>query len=108
MRRLPTLAQEIRENLNSGDAYMNFLSGRPKEPDIPPRCGYYIGMLIARELRRKHTLPELARLGGEPLRREMETALFKLESKNGKSANRARGSATLEGQPMTMPAATNY
>lgn len=76
------LAKEMRENLDSTstDTFMNFLSGSPKQPDIPGRSGYYIGMLIAKKLNKKYSLAELARLGGEQLRKEIEAALIKFES----------------------------
>ena len=52
-RQMPKLAREMRENLDSTstDAFMNFLSGRPKQPDIPARSGYYIGMIVAHVLK---------------------------------------------------------
>jgi predicted metal-dependent hydrolase len=83
---MPQLARELRENLDSTsmDTFMNFLSGSPKRKDIPARCGYYIGMLVARELNRKHSLRELARLRDQQLRKEIESALIKLESRKGK------------------------
>jgi hypothetical protein len=83
---MPKLVRELRENLDSTsmDAVMNFLSGSPKRPDIPARCGYYIGMLVARELNRKHSLRELARLRDPQLRKEIENALIKLESRYAK------------------------
>jgi len=83
---MPKLAKELRENLDSTstDTFMNFLSASPKRKDVPARCGYYIGMLVARELNRKHSLRELARLGDQQLRKEIEMALMKLESWKGK------------------------
>ncbi len=41
-----------------------------------------IGMLVPRELNRKHSLRELARLRGQQLRKEIEVALIKLEHKH--------------------------
>jgi len=83
---MPKLARELRENLDSTstDTFMNFLSASPRRKDIPARCGYYIGMLVARELNRKHSLRELARLRDQQLRREIEVALIKLESRKAK------------------------
>jgi len=80
---MPKLAKELRENLDSTstDTFMNFLSASPKRKDIPARCGYYIGMLVARELNRKHSLRELARLRDQRLRKEIEVALIKIESR---------------------------
>ncbi len=80
---MPKLARELRENLDSTstDTFMNFLSASPKRKDIPARCGYYIGMLVARELNRKHSLRELARLRDQRLRKEIEVALIKIESR---------------------------
>src|SRR6266852_9786296 len=83
---LPRLAKELRENLDSTstDTFMNFLSASPKRKDVPARCGYYIGMLVARELNRKHSLRELARLRDQQLRKEIEIALVKIEARKGK------------------------
>jgi len=83
---MPRLVRELRENLDSTstDTFMNFLSASPKRKDIPARCGYYIGMLVARELNRKHSLRELARLRDQQLRKEIQTALIKLESRSAK------------------------
>ena len=83
---MPRLVRELRENLDSTstDTFMNFLSASPKRKDIPARCGYYIGMLVARELNRKHSLRELARLRDQQLRKEIEIALVKLESRYSK------------------------
>jgi hypothetical protein len=80
---MPKLVKELRENLDSTsmDSVRNFLSGSPISKDIPARCGYYIGMLVARELNRKHSLRELARLRDQQLRREIETVLIKIETR---------------------------
>ena len=82
-KQMPRLARELRENLDSTstDIFMNFLSASPKRKDIPARCGYYIGMLVARELNRKHSLRELVRLRDQQLRKEIEIALIKIESR---------------------------
>ena len=82
-KQMPRLARALRENLDSTatDAFMNFLSGNPKRTDIPARCGYYIGMLVAREMGKKLSLGRLARLEGAPLRGEIEKALIKLEAR---------------------------
>src|SRR6267143_2027010 len=82
-KQMPRLASELRENLDSTstDIFMNFLSASPKRKDIPARCGYYIGMLVARELNRKHSLRELVRLRDQQLRKEIEIALIKIESR---------------------------
>jgi len=64
---MPRLVRELRENLDSTstDTFMNFLSAAPKRLDIPKRCGYYIGMLVARETKPEdHSLRETGRAFG--------------------------------------------
>lgn len=48
--------------------------------DLPPRYGYYIAYRIAQELAPHHTLAELVRLDGPPLRAEMARALQRMAS----------------------------
>jgi hypothetical protein len=77
----PRIGAEIREHLDSSkkadiDLYLfdSDASGR-----IPRRTGYYVGMLIAEELAKESTFPELCRLAGPRLRAEVERALRRLE-----------------------------
>jgi hypothetical protein len=79
---LPKLAGELRAKLDSKspEDYRDFFFGNSKREDIPARSGYYVGYLVARELARDRSLPELARLRGKPLREAIEAALRKLEA----------------------------
>jgi hypothetical protein len=83
---LPALAKDLRENLTStSTAYLfDYLSSSPRRKEIPPRAGYYVGLLVARELARARKPAGLARLGGEELLREMREALLAIE-KRGKA-----------------------
>jgi hypothetical protein len=78
----PKIGSDIREHLDSSrkadiDAYLfdNDASGQ-----IPKRAGYYVGMLIAQRLARKHSFGELCRLSGVSLRSELEQGLRDLEA----------------------------
>jgi hypothetical protein len=79
---LPKLAAELRARLDSKspEDYKTFFLGHSQRTDIPARSGYYVGYLVARELGRTHSLPELARLRGPPLREAIESVLRQLES----------------------------
>lgn len=79
---LPRLAGELRARLDSKspEDYRNFFLGNPQREDLPARSGYYVGYLVARELGRTRSLPELARLHGPALRDAIEGVLRQLES----------------------------
>ncbi len=77
----PRIGTELREHLNSSktediDAYM---FGGKTGGRFPSRTGYYVGMLIAGRLAKKHSFPELCRLTGPGLQAEVEGALRELE-----------------------------
>ena len=79
---MPRLAGELRARLDSKsrEDYQNFFLGNPQREDIPARSGYYVGYVVARELGRTRSLPELARLRGKPLRDAIDGVLRQLES----------------------------
>lgn len=83
---LPFLLKQARENIDSGEPeiWKPFMSAGKNDKGIPPRSGYYIGYLIAKELGKKSSLQELARLQGEDLRKKMVKALEKLEKQSAK------------------------
>lgn len=77
--RLPELAAELAGNLTSTDPGLiadYFVGGSGDR--VPDRCGYYIGMRVAEQLRQRHTLNELATLHGANLDAEVEAALREL------------------------------
>lgn len=78
---LARLAKDVREHLltTSTDYMFDYLSASPRRQEIPPRAGYYIGMLIAQEMGRTRSPARLARLGGDDLLRQMRRALLTLE-----------------------------
>ena len=78
----PGIGLDIRRHLDSSkkddiDAYLfdNDASGH-----IPKRAGYFVGMLIAKRMAKKHSFAELCRLTGPDLRSEVERALRELEN----------------------------
>jgi TorA maturation chaperone TorD len=79
---LPKLAGELRAKLDSKspEDYQTFFLGNSQRKDLPARSGYYVGYLVARELGRTRSLPELARMQGRPLRDAIEVVLRQLES----------------------------
>lgn len=74
---LPALAQELLQNFASSDRqeYAAFFFGRNRRPDLPPRCGYYVGYRVAQRLAVGRDLRELARLHGPELEAEVRAAL---------------------------------
>lgn len=80
--RLAPLAADLRRRLDTGDPAVvgDYLSASPRTPDIPPRAGYYVGLRVAERIGERRSLRALARLGGPPLRREVERVLTALEA----------------------------
>jgi hypothetical protein len=79
--RWPRLGAEVRKYLDSSkkadiDAF-HFAPDLKRH--VPRRTGYYVGMLVARQLAKKHTFAQLCRLAGPQLRAEIERALLELE-----------------------------
>lgn len=77
--RLPELAADLAAHLNSGDRriYASYFLGADGGR-VPKRCGYYIGLLVARRVGEGRTLKGLARLHGAPLVEEIAAALTEL------------------------------
>ena len=73
------LAAEILQHFDSSSSkdYRRYFSASPQE-GIPRRSGYYIGYLVAKRLSKQYSLPQLARLQGEALRRAVRTELQQL------------------------------
>lgn len=78
--RLPALAADLLARLDSlsPDVHRDYLSGTPRSPGMIPRSGYYVGLLVARQVARGRTTGQLLALRGETLRREIEAALRNL------------------------------
>lgn len=70
----------VAARLESGDSadYRALFSSARLNERLPPRFGYYVGMLAAGEAARETPLPELARLSGEEVRPLLERALARL------------------------------
>jgi hypothetical protein len=71
---------EVRARLNSrarDDLQALFSFSRLNER-LPPRFGYYIGYLVAREAGRTQSLQQLAQLGRQDVRRAVDAALASL------------------------------
>jgi hypothetical protein len=79
--RWPRLGAEVRKCLDStkkADIDAFHFAPDVHRP-VPRRTGYYVGMLVARQLAKKYTFPEMCRLAGPKLRAEIEQALLELE-----------------------------
>jgi hypothetical protein len=77
---LPQIARELLRNMDSTspDLYQAFFLGNGTRRDLPPRSGYYVGFLIARELGQSHSLQQLAQMNGESLRSTIRRMLQKM------------------------------
>ncbi len=77
---LSQIARELLQNMDSTspDLYQTFFLGNSARKDIPPRSGYYVGLLIARELGQSYSLQQLAEMNGESLRSTMRRILQKM------------------------------
>jgi hypothetical protein len=77
---LPALARELLENFASTDPkeYAAFFFGANGRPDLPPRCGYYVGYRVAQQLAAGRTLRQLAALHGPELEAAVRGALDEL------------------------------
>jgi hypothetical protein len=79
--RWPRLGAEVRKYLDStkkADIDAFHFAPDVRRP-VPRRTGYYVGMLVARQLAKKYTFPEMCRLSGPTLRAEIEQTLLQLE-----------------------------
>ena len=77
---LSQIARELLQNMDSTspDLYQTFFLGNSARKDIPPRSGYYVGLLIARKLGQSHSLQQLAKMNGESLRSTIRRMLQKM------------------------------
>jgi len=77
---LPALSRELLNNFESTDSkeYAAFFFGANGRPDLPPRCGYYVGYQVARELSAGRSLQQLAALRGPELEKSVRTVLERL------------------------------
>jgi hypothetical protein len=77
---LAAIARELLQNMDSTspDVYQTWLLGNTARKDIPPRSGYYVGLLIAREFGQNRSLQQLAKMNGEPLRLAIRRSLRKM------------------------------
>jgi len=72
--------QDAMEPLGSNKSEQWF-RGKPKErlrPDLPARCGYLVGFLVAQELAKKHTLEELSSWSTQKAHQEVLQTLQRL------------------------------
>ncbi|MBF5042051.1 hypothetical protein FGE12_06565 [Aggregicoccus sp. 17bor-14] len=89
---LPALAAQLRAKLDSkeqGD-YERWFMKKSEDPVVPPRAGYFLGYLVAKELGRTRSLRELARLRGPALRKELDRVLRQLEQTPAAAAPAAK------------------
>ncbi|MFO1323562.1 MAG: hypothetical protein U1F15_05820 [Burkholderiales bacterium] len=60
------------------DDYAPLFLGRAQLDGLPPRFGYYVGYLVAREAARTHSMRELARMSADEARPVVESSLAAL------------------------------
>jgi hypothetical protein len=72
----------VAERLNSSGAadYAALFSDGQSGIDLPPRFGYFVGYLVAKEAARKRPLRELAHLDNSAARKVVDAALARLAS----------------------------
>jgi hypothetical protein len=77
---LPKAAKELLVNMDSLDKkeYAAFFYGTNGRADLPPRCGYYVGYLVAQRLGAKRSLQQMADLRGGELKEAVRRALEQL------------------------------
>jgi hypothetical protein len=81
---LPKIAGELLQKMDdtSPAEYRTFFLGNNGREDIPPRSGYYVGLLVARELNKMLNLQEMAALQGEQLRDSIRKILQDFTASN--------------------------
>ena len=77
---LSQIARELLKNMDSTspDLYQSFFLGNSARKDIPPRSGYYVGLLIAREPGQSYSLQQLAEMNRRSLRSTIRRILQKM------------------------------
>jgi hypothetical protein len=77
---LSKIAQELLVNFDSLDKkeYAAFFYGSNGRADLPPRCGYYVGYLVAQQLGTERSLQQLANLRGPELKAAVHSALQRI------------------------------
>jgi hypothetical protein len=89
---LPRIAREMLQNMDSTspEVYEGFFLGHTARNDMPPRSGYYVGLLVARDLGKNRSLQVLARMDGGSLRASVRRVLEDIANRgnelNGLSA----------------------
>lgn len=80
---LARVAQELLDNADSSDKkeYAAFFYGINGRPDLPPRCGYYVGYRIAQQIGVGRTLQQLSELRGLELKNEILEVLRQMAAK---------------------------
>ncbi|MFO1303513.1 MAG: hypothetical protein U1F54_07260 [Burkholderiales bacterium] len=77
-RREAVCTVRVRLDSSSPEDYAPLFTGRKSLDGLPPRFGYYVGYLAAREARRTRTLSELAHLDRSEARDVLDAALASL------------------------------
>ena len=77
---LPELAATLDPNLDriDGKLFAKYFLYRGPEANPPSRVGYYIGALVAQRIAREHTLPEIAHLPPNRVRKELGEQLLEI------------------------------
>ena len=68
----------VLQRLDTTDHNGALFSSRRLSPNLPPRFGYLVGAWVAEDLGRTHSLQQLAKLDGPPLRTMIEQSLRRM------------------------------
>lgn len=84
---VPALAAALRDHLDDHDPafFAQYFTGGAHPPHGPPRSGYYIGLLVVRELAMRYPLTALAEMDEAKVRLLMRQELDALARKNAPS-----------------------
>lgn len=64
-----------------GPSYEGLFRNLPDGTGLPARRGYYLGLLVAQEVAKKHSLQQLAQLGCDEVRQEVHAAVAALKER---------------------------
>lgn len=78
--RMLALLDDLEQNLENTDAKLRhkYFNIKSKDEQTPPRCGYYLGYLLTREIARGRSLSELVEMQPEQVLLELRAALPRL------------------------------
>ncbi len=77
---LPQLAADLKKNMGRNDRRLArlYFGAEANQTKVPPEAGYYVGLLIAERLARKHSLAQLAKMDRDTVFRLVAAELDRL------------------------------